>query len=528
MLTVYRLASYLESDGSYSFDPADSAYDGMGVGDSQTLTIPVTVTDENGATDSQQIQVTVTGTNDAPVAGADVTANVAEGDSAISGQLTASDVDGDSVSFSADSLPAGFTLENDGSYSFDPADAAYDGMGVGDSQTLTIPVTVTDENGATDSQQIQVTVTGTNDAPVAGADVTANVAEGDTAISGQLTASDVDGDSVSFSADSLPAGFTLGSDGSYSFDPADAAYDGMGVGDSQTLTIPVTVTDENGATDSQQIQVTVTGTNDAPVAGADVTANVAEGDSAISGQLTASDVDGDSVSFSADSLPAGFTLESDGSYSFDPADAAYDGMGVGDSQTLTIPVTVTDENGATDSQQIQVTVTGTNDAPVAGADVTANVAEGDSAISGQLTATDVDGDSVSFSADSLPAGFTLESDGSYSFDPADAAYDGMGVGDSQTLTIPVTVTDENGATDSQQIQVTVTGTNDAPVAGADVTANVAEGDTAISGQLTASDVDGDSVSFSADSLPAGFTLESDGSYSFDPADAAYDGMGVGR
>ena len=49
-------------------------------------------------------------------------------------------------------------------------------------------------------------------------------------------------------------------------------------------------------------------------------------------------------------------------------------------------------------------------------------------------------------------------------------------GDSQTLTIPVTVTDENGATDSQQIQVTVTGTNDAPVAGADVTANVAEGD----------------------------------------------------
>ena len=166
---------------------------------------------------------------------------MAEGDSAISGQLSASDVDGDSVSFSADSLPAGFTLENDGSYSFDPADAAYDGMGVGDSQTLTIPVTVTDENGATDSQQIQVTVTGTNDAPVAGADVTANVAEGDTAISGQLTASDVDGDSVSFSADSLPAGFTLESDGSYSFDPADAAYDGMGVGDSQTLTIPVTV-----------------------------------------------------------------------------------------------------------------------------------------------------------------------------------------------------------------------------------------------------------------------------------------------
>ena len=55
-------------------------------------------------------------------------------------------------------------------------------------------------------------------------------------------------------------------------------------------------------------------------------------------------------------------------------------------QTLTIPVTVTDEHGATDTQQIQITVNGTNDTPVAGVDVTANVSEGDSAISGQLSA----------------------------------------------------------------------------------------------------------------------------------------------
>ncbi len=33
------------------------------------------------------------------------------------------------------------------------------------------------------------------------------------------------------------------------------------------------------------------------------------------------------------------------------------------------------------------------------------------------------------------------------------------------LTVPVTVTDDNGATDTTEIQITLTGTNDAPVVG---------------------------------------------------------------
>ncbi|WP_040404139.1 VCBS domain-containing protein, partial [Amphritea japonica] len=409
-----------------------------------SLPVEITVTDAGGKSFTETVSIDVNDINEAPVLSS-ASFRVEEGGSLFNGELEAVDQDlSEQLSFViADgfSLPPGFELTVDGDYSFDPEDEAYEHLGVGDTQILTIPVKVVDSGGLESVADIRINIAGTNDAPIADTDVILVTDEGDSSIGGQLVAFDVDGDSVSFSADSLPAGFTLESDGSYSFDPGNTAYEGMAVGDSQVLSIPVTVTDENGATDSQQVQITISGTNDEPVAGLNVTAYVAEGDTAISGQLTASDVDGDSVSFSVDSLPAGFTLESDGSYSFDPADAAYDGMGVGDSQTLTIPVTVTDENGATDSQQIQVTVTGTNDAPVAGADVTANVAEGESAISGQLTASDVDGDSVSFSADSLPAGFTLESDGSYSFDPADAAYDGMGVGDSQTLTIPVTVTD---------------------------------------------------------------------------------------
>ncbi len=266
----------------------------------------------------------------------------------------------------------------------------------------------------------------------------------------------------------MPDGFVLNADGSYNFNPGDNAYDHLNIGDSEVITIPVTVTDDNGATDTSQIQITVTGTNDAPVADAAITTNVDEGDAAISGQLTSTDVDDGATSiWSTGSVPAGFVLNADGSYSFDPADSAYDHLNVGDSEVITIPVTVTDDNGATNTSQIQITVSGTNDAPIAGVDVIANVNEGDATISGQLTSSDTDaGATATFSIASGNAadGFVLNADGSYSFDPRERAYHHLNVGDSEVITIPVTGTDDNGATDTPQNTITVTGNNDAPVA----------------------------------------------------------------
>ncbi|MFT6052355.1 MAG: VCBS repeat-containing protein, partial [Halioglobus sp.] len=116
-----------------------------------------------------------------------------------------------------------------------------------------------------------------------------------------------------------------------------------------------------------------------------------------------------------------------------------------------------------------------NTAPVAGPDITTTVAEADSSISGRLSSFDADeGAIVSFGiagGAAAPAGFTMNADGFYSFDPADEAYDHLNVGDSQVVTIPVTVTDDQGATDTSQIQITVTGTNDAPIAGANISSS---------------------------------------------------------
>ncbi|MFB2761957.1 VCBS domain-containing protein, partial [Shewanella xiamenensis] len=71
---------------------------------------------------------------------------------------------------------------------------------------------------------------------------------------------------------------------------------------------------------------------------------------------------------------------------------------------------------------ISVDIVGTNDAPVLTAQ-SQSVTEDGSLLTGQMVATDVDtGDTLTFSLANSVDGFTLNADGSYSFEPIDAAY----------------------------------------------------------------------------------------------------------
>ncbi len=536
----------LLEDGTYRFDPTHPDYDHLNVGDTEALLIPVTVTDEYGATDTTQITVTVTGTNDAPVATLEAVA-VDEGDAVITGQLEISDLDDDSTATFIISeegrTPAGFTLNPDGSYIFDPSDNAYEHLKAGALEVLTIPVTVTDDNGATDTTEIKITITGTNDAPVAGAEVVKTIDEGKAAITGQLTSSDLDDDATATftisEGSEAPAGFTLNPNGSYSFDSGDSAYEHMTTGDQKVLTIPVTVTDDFGATDTTGIKITVTGTNDAPVA--DFKHIVLyEGTAAITGQMGSSDIDdGSVVGYSISSgfdAPAGFELSADGSYRFDPGHEEYDHLHSGDTEELLISVTVTDEQGMTDTTLIQITLRGTNDAPVTEVAFTRSVDEGAESITGQLTSSDLDdGATVTYSISEgvvIPAGLELNSNGYYSFDPSQKEYDHLNVGDTEIITVPVDVTDDNGATRITQLQITVTGTNDAPDAGVDVSEAATEGGSSIVGLLTSTDIDDNSTAiYSLDEsfdAPAGFELNANGIYSFNPGHSAYDHLNIGE
>ncbi|WP_197413079.1 VCBS domain-containing protein, partial [Vibrio sp. MEBiC08052] len=289
----------------------------------------------------------------------------------------------------------------------------------------------TDDQGATATTTLTITVTGTNDAPVAQA-ATAAVTQ-DHSITGSITATDVDlpaGQALVFTTESTVPGLTLNADGTYRFDAS--GYDALSAGEKQVITVPVTVTDDRGATDTTTLTITVIGTNDAPVAQAAV-AVVAE-DATITGSITATDVDlpaGQALVFTTESTVPGLTLNADGTYRFDAS--GYDALSAGEKQVITVPVTVTDDRGATDTTTLIITVIGTNDAPVAQAAV-AVVAE-DATISGSITATDVDlpdNASLTFSTESNVTGLTLNADGTYRFDAS--GYDALSTGEKQVIT----------------------------------------------------------------------------------------------
>ncbi|GEQ98848.1 hypothetical protein JCM17844_24850 [Iodidimonas gelatinilytica] len=98
------------------------------------------------------------------------------------------------------------------------------------------------------------------------------------------------------------------------------------------MTFTYQVDDGNGGTDIASVTITVTGTNDVPIAEATNISAVEDG-GAVSGQLVASDVDAsDTLTFSLLDGPAegSVTVNADGSYAFDPADGFQD-LAVGES-----------------------------------------------------------------------------------------------------------------------------------------------------------------------------------------------------
>ncbi|MET0007948.1 MAG: VCBS domain-containing protein, partial [Candidatus Thiodiazotropha sp. 6PLUC4] len=514
----------LNEDGSYSFDSTHEAYQHLGLGETQTFNIPVTVTDESGATSTTEIQISVTGTNDLPLAEMVAFDSVSEGDPIIEGQVTATDIDDNSIltfalSDSSDS-PPGFVINEDGHYSFDAS--SYSGLSAGEIQAIEIPISVTDEHGGTAETLLTITVTGTNNAPVA---VATEVLTGQgELVTGQMEASDIDladGQVLTFSTQAEVEGLILSEDGVYSFDPS--SYEELGAGETETIEVPVTVTDDQGATAETTLTITVTGTNDGPVAEAQET-SVDEG-AVVKGQLDGGDVDladGATLTFTTSEEVEGLVVNEDGSYSFDAS--GYEELGTGETETIEVPVTVTDDQGASSETTLTITVNGTNDLPTVTA-VETSVDEG-SVVKGQLDGSDVDladGATLSFSTESEVEGLTLNEDGSYSFDAS--SYEELGAGETETIEVPVTVTDDQGATAETTLTITVTGTNDTPVAEAQET-SIEEG-AVVKGQLDGNDIDladGSSLTFSTSSEVEGLIINEDGSYSFDASN--YEELGA--
>ncbi|GKT11405.1 MAG: hypothetical protein ISEC1_P0369 [Thiomicrorhabdus sp.] len=525
----------INSDGTLRYTPLANFYG--------TDSFTYTITDENGEVSWATVYVDVTPVNDAPSAVAEH--NFIAEDSIVTGTVSFSDTDGTAtVAITpGNTQPEGLTLNANGSYTFDAS--SYDYLAEGVTEVITIPLTVTDNNGATTTTTLTLTITGSNDiAIIAGVD-TGSITEDNAATlftSGTLTITDTDAGEAEFNPETITGSYgdlIVGSAGgwSYSADNTQTAIQELGAGD--TMTDTITVTSLDGTT--HDVVITITGTNDvATIAGAD-TGSVSEDDGATlttSGTLTITDVDAGEATFTAETITGSYgsiAIAADGTwtYSADNTQAAIQSLG--ETDTLIDTITVTSADGT--SHDIVVTINGVNDAAVIGGDDTGAVTEDNAATlftSGTLTITDTDAGEAEFNPETITGSYgdlIVGSAGgwSYSADNTQTAIQELGAGD--TMTDTITVTSLDGTT--HDVVITITGTNDvATIAGAD-TGSVSEDDGATlttSGTLTITDVDAGEATFTAETITGSYgsiAIAADGTwtYSADNTQAAIQSLG---
>ena len=461
------------SGGVYTYSPHSNFYGS----DSFTYKFVETETGIDDS-DTKTVTVTVNSVNDAPVANAESFTTYE--DTAIEITLSASDVDGDALTFSIVDQPINGTLSGNygttGKVTYTP-NANYNGS---DSFTFK----VNDGTADSEAKTISLTVMAVNDAPVANAE--SFTTSEDTAIEITLTASDIEGDGLTYEIFSGPSHGTLSTitdTNKVTYTP-NANFNGS---DSFTFE----VNDGTTYSEAKTISLTVTPVNDAPVANAESFTTYE--DTAIEITLSASDVDGDALTFSIVDQPINGTLSGNygttGKVTYTP-NANYNGS---DSFTFK----VNDGTADSEAKTISLTVMAVNDAPVANAE--SFTTSEDTAIEITLTASDIEGDGLTYEIFSGPSHGTLSTitdTNKVTYTP-NANFNGS---DSFTFE----VNDGTTYSEAKTISLTVTPVNDAPVANAEsFTTNE---DTAIEITLSASDVDGDALTFSIVDQPINGTL----------------------
>ncbi|MCB1264197.1 MAG: tandem-95 repeat protein [Mycobacterium sp.] len=569
----------VDADGRFTYTPTaaarhDAASDGAVAADLAD-SFTVTVSDGHGGSVEVPVAVSVSPSNTAPQSLASFVGDPDESTGVVTGSVSASDADGDSLTYSGPigTAKGSVVVAADGGFTYTPTaaarhDAAREGVGAADLAD-SFTVTVADGHGGAATAVVSVVIAPANDAPVAGSPVvgTPDVVTG--VVFGSVSASDSDGDALTFSGSTTTAkgSVVVDADGGFTYTPTPAALataGGVNATDAdRTDVFTVNITDNFGGFAAVAVSVPI-GTNANP--GVTVAINsgyspdypsyVDEGDGGttvvpVRVELSrASDVEVtvDYVVSSRYLAVAGedFLAET-GSVVFAPGQMQAE-----------IPVTIYGDTDYEPDEVVRVELTGVtnaalvlegaeesrsrfgsvsiinddsvggNAAPVAGSPTVGvpNVSSG--VVIGSVNATDPDGDVLLFSGSTATAkgSVVVDADGAFTYTPTatarhDAAREGAGAADLAD-SFTVTVTDGNGGAATAVVSVVISPANDTPVAGPPVVSSPDTETGVVSGTVSATDGDGDSLIFSGSAITAkgSVVVNADGEFTYTPTPEA--------
>jgi RHS repeat-associated protein len=449
--------------------------------------VALTVSDGHGAsaTQSFDLPVVATAANDPPAISSLPRTSTRLGD-AYRYAVLASDPNGDPLTYSLPTGPAGMAIDAAGVVTWQPASDQLGGN----------PVQVRVEDGrggfATQSFTINVTIQASNSppsivsTPPLGATVGRQYAY-------DPRASDPDGGTLTWSLVAAPAGVSLDPVlGSLRWTPAS---DQIG---SQSFS--VRVMDDQGAFATQTFTVAVRAV-DVPPGITSVPPTTASVGTPYAYAVRATDPDGDPLTFSLTAGPAGMTIDTaTGLILWTPSS--------GQLGSQDVALSVEDPFGGFATQSFTVVVSTTANQPPVITSTPPFVATAEQHYQYTVTAVDPDGQSVLFSLLDAPAGMTIDPvSGVVQWVPTLAQ---VGI---QSVT--VAAIDPGGAGGTQTFSVGVADNNNAPT----ITSSPVQVVTAglpYRYDVQASDPDGDPISFRLDQAPAGMTIDALGRITWSP------------
>ncbi len=489
---------------------------------------------ENGlASNAATLTVDVAPVNDAPLAAADA-ASAFDGDSApLTGNVLANDRDPDAGTVLAVRDPGTFagawgtlSLQSDGGYVYviDSAKARSIAEGAVVADTFRY---VASDGSLEQASELVVSITGRNDAPVAGADAAAVAEDGAVTASGNVLANDRDPDAGSTlrvaapgSLRGLYGSLDLAADGSYcySLDNESAAVQALAAGQTMLERFDYEASDGVAATPASLL-ITIAGANDAPVTNQDAAGVREDGPLAASGNVLANDTDRDAgtVLAVADAgLRSGrhgtLTLLASGAWTYvlDNASAAVQSLRGGQVVEEVFAYAASDGSAATPGT-LTVRISGSNDGPDAADDSAAIAEDGLAGVTGNVLANDSDADSGTLlrvtTAGTLSGSYgslALAADGSYTYVLNQAAVQALGAGQTAYERFSYAIVDDDLAsplTDTAFLGIAIAGANDGPALARALADQKAASGTRFTYQFDAAsfnDIDqGDVLSYSA-------------------------------